>query len=297
LCRYGYQGSEKDDEVKGEGNSYTTHFRQYDARVGRWFSPDPKETKHPNESPYVAFHNNPIFYTDPRGDDPPEDLLKQYGNLFQKAWGESFSNKGKSREVFGCLIKKTTTEEIDNKMVTTTVYDVIHYHIASNGYCVPNYSNVPEGFEIVGDFHTHPYDSKEVEQLSKSRTGQVKFDGKNVPFSAGDFLDMGLQIGKGNLDNGDVSFVVTENVVYGIVITDKEKAEKFLKVSVERYGEIESKLINGTTIVPDDKTYADVAWDQIIALQKLYEETPVENGGGGAGESGVTFVKLESLKE
>ena len=26
--RYGYQGSEKDNEVKGEGNSYTTLFRQ-----------------------------------------------------------------------------------------------------------------------------------------------------------------------------------------------------------------------------------------------------------------------------
>jgi hypothetical protein len=40
--RYGYQGSEKDDELKGGGNSYTTFFRQLDPRVGRWFSIDPK---------------------------------------------------------------------------------------------------------------------------------------------------------------------------------------------------------------------------------------------------------------
>ena len=42
--RYGYQGSEKDDEVKGAGNSYTTEFRQLDVRIGRWLSIDPKAT-------------------------------------------------------------------------------------------------------------------------------------------------------------------------------------------------------------------------------------------------------------
>jgi RHS repeat-associated protein len=63
---------EKDDEVKGSGNHYTTHFRQYDPRLGRWFSVDPKSFKYPSESPYVAFHNNPITWTDPRGDDPPD---------------------------------------------------------------------------------------------------------------------------------------------------------------------------------------------------------------------------------
>jgi len=30
---FGYQGSMKGDEIKGEGNSYTTHWRQYDPRV------------------------------------------------------------------------------------------------------------------------------------------------------------------------------------------------------------------------------------------------------------------------
>jgi len=33
--RYSFNEMEKDDEVKGKGNSYTTTFRQYDARLGR----------------------------------------------------------------------------------------------------------------------------------------------------------------------------------------------------------------------------------------------------------------------
>jgi len=59
---------EKDDEVSGEGNSYTTYFRQYDSRLGRWKSLDP--IYHTFESPYVAMHNNPIFFDDPNGDCP-----------------------------------------------------------------------------------------------------------------------------------------------------------------------------------------------------------------------------------
>jgi len=71
---YGFNGLEKDDEVMGGGNSYTTFFRQYDPRLGRWLSIDSKFQSYPGTSPYVAFNNNPIFFTDPFGDDPPENF-------------------------------------------------------------------------------------------------------------------------------------------------------------------------------------------------------------------------------
>ncbi|MEO9257540.1 MAG: RHS repeat-associated core domain-containing protein, partial [Crocinitomicaceae bacterium] len=58
--RYGFNGMEKDDEVKGTGNSYTTEFRQYAPRIGRWLSLDPLFDHFPWQSPYVAFDNNPI---------------------------------------------------------------------------------------------------------------------------------------------------------------------------------------------------------------------------------------------
>jgi hypothetical protein len=64
--RYGYQGSEKDDESKGGGNSYTTYFRQLDPRVVRWFSVDPKMRAW--ESPYVSMGNSPTYRTDVLGD-------------------------------------------------------------------------------------------------------------------------------------------------------------------------------------------------------------------------------------
>jgi hypothetical protein len=50
--KYGVNGIEKDDELNGKGNNYDTYFRKYDTHIGRWFSPDPKEKKHPSSTPY-----------------------------------------------------------------------------------------------------------------------------------------------------------------------------------------------------------------------------------------------------
>ncbi|MBK8658319.1 MAG: hypothetical protein IPN22_05455 [Bacteroidetes bacterium] len=69
--RYGFQGMESEDDLRGENNSYTTEFRQYDPRVGRWMSVDPKADKYAPLTPYASFFNNPNLVIDPKGDDPP----------------------------------------------------------------------------------------------------------------------------------------------------------------------------------------------------------------------------------
>ena len=77
--RYAFNGMEKDDEVKGNGNSYTTEFRQYDSRVGRWLSLDPLMSDFPGKSPYMSFDNNPIYFTDPYGLAPQGDWYSTDG--------------------------------------------------------------------------------------------------------------------------------------------------------------------------------------------------------------------------
>jgi RHS repeat-associated protein len=67
--RFGFQGSEKDNEFKGEGNSYTTEFRQLDPRLGRWLTSDALEKKYSDLSPFVGIGNNPIIYFDADGKD------------------------------------------------------------------------------------------------------------------------------------------------------------------------------------------------------------------------------------
>jgi RHS repeat-associated protein len=58
--KYGYQGQEKD----GETGFLNFELRQYDARIGRWFNPDPMGQYF---SPYLAMGNNPVSMIDPTG--------------------------------------------------------------------------------------------------------------------------------------------------------------------------------------------------------------------------------------
>src|SRR5690606_9289804 len=69
VYRYGFNGMEKDEEIKGGSNSYDFGARIYDPRLGRWLSLDPMMDKYPSWSPYNFAANNPIKYYDVDGED------------------------------------------------------------------------------------------------------------------------------------------------------------------------------------------------------------------------------------
>jgi len=50
--RYGFNGKEKDNDVKGEGNQYDYGFRVYDSRLGKFLSVDPLFKGYPWNCPY-----------------------------------------------------------------------------------------------------------------------------------------------------------------------------------------------------------------------------------------------------
>ena len=58
--RYGFNGKEKDDELKGEGNSYDYGMRIYDSRIGKFLSRDPLAKSYPYYTPYQYAGNTPI---------------------------------------------------------------------------------------------------------------------------------------------------------------------------------------------------------------------------------------------
>jgi RHS repeat-associated protein len=88
---YGYQGSENENELNGEGNSYTTYFRLLDVRLCRWLSFDPSPVDW--ESPYSQNRNNPISFTDENGDWP--ELGKFFKNVGRwiKSGGKEWDGK------------------------------------------------------------------------------------------------------------------------------------------------------------------------------------------------------------
>lgn len=73
--RYGFNGFEKDDEVKGEGNSYDFGARMHDPRLGRFLSRDPKEKEFPCMSPYLFAADSPLRFIDENGEGPGDRVI------------------------------------------------------------------------------------------------------------------------------------------------------------------------------------------------------------------------------
>jgi len=77
--RYGFQGQELDNEIKGEGNSLNYTFRMHDPRVGRFFAEDPLSPEYPWYSPYQFGGNKAIAFGELEG-------LEEYHAVNNKDW-------------------------------------------------------------------------------------------------------------------------------------------------------------------------------------------------------------------
>ena len=77
--RYGFNGKEKDDEIKGaSGTSYDYGFRIYDPRLGRFLSVDPLTKEYPWYTPYQFAGNTPIEAVDIDGLEPGHTQQHDY---------------------------------------------------------------------------------------------------------------------------------------------------------------------------------------------------------------------------
>jgi RHS repeat-associated protein len=62
--RYGFNGKENDNEVKGTGNQQDYGMRIYDPRLGKFLSVDPLSKEYPWNSTYAFAENQPIWAID-----------------------------------------------------------------------------------------------------------------------------------------------------------------------------------------------------------------------------------------
>ncbi len=65
--RFGFNGKENDNEVKGTGNQQDYGMRIYDPRIARFLSVDPISKKYPELTPYQFASNSPIVMIDVDG--------------------------------------------------------------------------------------------------------------------------------------------------------------------------------------------------------------------------------------
>jgi RHS repeat-associated protein len=85
--RYGFNGKESDNEVKGIGNQLDYGFRIYDSRIGKFLSVDPLTKKYPFYSTFQYAGNSPTKFIDLDGlerAEPKSNAGKQNWRSTQK---------------------------------------------------------------------------------------------------------------------------------------------------------------------------------------------------------------------
>jgi RHS repeat-associated protein len=95
--RYGFNGKENDNEIKGEGNQQDYGMRIYDPRLVRFLSVDPLAGKYPWYTPYQFAGNDMIRNVDLDGGEPKE-AGKECGD-----YGVAPVQDSKDKTTFGWL--------------------------------------------------------------------------------------------------------------------------------------------------------------------------------------------------
>src|SRR5690554_2394867 len=101
--RYGFQGQEMDDEVKGKGNSVNYKYRMHDPRVGRFFAIDPLASKYPYYSPYQFSSNSVIVAIELEGLE--SSILLNYSERWIEITRDKHNRLSISREDYSLIPK------------------------------------------------------------------------------------------------------------------------------------------------------------------------------------------------
>ncbi|WNM19473.1 DUF6443 domain-containing protein [Flavobacterium capsici] len=183
--RYGFQGQEKDDEIKGEGNSVNFNFRMHDPRIGRFFASDPLFKSYPQLSPYT-FSGNRVFDAIELEGLEPHILFSSLTDAAMN-FGEQYNGYSirTGKEVGTQFYKIQDKDGIIKYAYTNPVYGVKdpsgkneHSQVR-----VLQSNDKPKEAEYVGDGHTHAFDNNMIKQtlFTKGKYSNRSYDENSTP--------------------------------------------------------------------------------------------------------------------
>jgi RHS repeat-associated protein len=185
LGRYGFNGKENDNEVKGEGNQQDYGMRIYDPRLGKFLSVDPITKKYPELTPYQFASNRPIDGIDMDG----LEYVKRIHTVNPQ--GLVISTKD--------IVYYTKSEQEIKAMGGTTAgsYNSAAYGPEGKGikheYYLQNgdKSNIKDVWELPGSYATHGLysgDGSITYTGQKDANGKKGYDYSWVPIDAVDAI-------------------------------------------------------------------------------------------------------------
>jgi RHS repeat-associated protein len=162
--RYGFNNMEKDDEVKGKGNSYDFGARMYDSRLGRWLSRDAHFSKYPGFSPYNFVTNTPLNAIDPDGNDV---IILAHGFKSGHQYGHQALMVGNDKDGWTYYSKDNDATGKNN-----------------DGYTIKEFKTFEDFVKSVHNTHVYDYDAiSNVYDLSNSEynsSGEIEVRYKNA---------------------------------------------------------------------------------------------------------------------
>ncbi|WP_264559111.1 hypothetical protein [Flavobacterium sp. N2270] len=126
--RYGFQGQEKDDEIKGEGNSLNYTFRMHDPRVGRFFATDPLFRKYPHNSVYAFSENRVIDGIELEGAEIAFTNPIGYTGLIIKLWTQEKIRRAQKKAEGMSIFYEEKKHLFDSKDQLTFGTAQIYFH-------------------------------------------------------------------------------------------------------------------------------------------------------------------------
>ena len=326
--RYGFNGVEKDDEIKGEGNSYSFTLRIYDSRLGRFLSSDPLSSSYPWNSTYAFAENDPINFIDLEGGekgDPPYkyknvtfvQLFRPWVSPVLRADGETFTNTA---------LKKNTAQKIEY-IINAQQFEGSKWKAMSAG---DNSNFTSQGFTVLNSKIVTGRTSPTTFYFAVSK-GQVSFGQGNAPadasFAVGGGIPVlvnGLKYGAKNiysegapaglpevgdpgeanrkylLQRSNAGYPLQDNATVGkTVLGYNSKTKAFMLVS-QQHG------VNGMTLTQIRDYLSEKGYDNAISFDGSDSATLVNDnsimttpsgGKNNAIPSGVNFQVLPNEPE
>jgi RHS repeat-associated protein len=207
--RYGFNGMEKDNELKGAGNSYDFGARMYDSRLGRWLSVDPKWKVAPHWSVYQSFKNSPAQNIDIDGE-VVQGANEASFNKLQGTVDKLFSNYDALKSLFKQQDGTLQFQSISESDFINAVKDISDPDIRAlaNGYFEAVNSTITYTF-----LETHSGKSIAKEEgfdniLNDLNEPDKKAFNSKFGFSNGDIFDRRIETGGERFITQDESQVV-----------------------------------------------------------------------------------------
>ncbi|MCO5948099.1 RHS repeat domain-containing protein [Mucilaginibacter flavidus] len=107
--RFGFNGKENDNEVKGDGDQQDYGMRIYDSRLGKFLSTDPLTKRYPELTPYQFAGNTPIQSIDLDGKEEKKQTKSLPSNPSD---GQVFQVDEKNKLTYNSELKKWFHDEV-----------------------------------------------------------------------------------------------------------------------------------------------------------------------------------------